>query len=131
MTVTSAAPLPAPTPVVRRRNAWNVAALLTLTLGTVLLLLAGAVVALVTVYANAGDSVESGWNVVAVLLLIVMIGVSGLAGIPALIAAVLAAVGLIRRGRNAFGITLLVVGLFFSLQLVLTPQFVACYPSCF
>ena len=126
-------PEPAPLPVtsVKRRYGWNIASGVTLLGGGLLTVIAALLVGLLEVMSSPITDDQYGWNVLAVVVIAFTVAVSGFGGIPALIAAVLAAIGLVRHGRTVAGILLLVISLLLSLQLVSIPGFLNCYPVCY
>lgn len=122
---------PEPAPSIKRRYGWNVASGMTLFGGGLLTVVVALVVAVLEVMSSPITDDQYGWNVLAVVVIAFTVAVSGFGGIPALVAAVLAAVGLVRHGRSVVGILLLVISALLSLQLLSIPGFVACYPVCY
>ena len=116
---------------ITRRYGWNVASGITLFGGGILTVVVAIFVAVLEVMSNPITGDQYGWNVLGVIVIAFTVAVSGFGGIPALVAAALAAIGLVRHGRSVAGILLLVISALLSLQLLSIPGFVACYPVCY
>ena len=116
---------------IKRRYGWNVASGITLFGGGILTVVVAIFVAVLEVMSNPITGDQYGWNVLGVIVIAFTVAVSGFGGIPALVAAALAVIGLVRHGRSVAGILLLVISALLSLQLLSIPGFVACYPVCY
>lgn len=113
----SAPPAPPAVPQARRPgNRWNVASLLTLIGGHVLVFVGGLVFAAVLIFSNPVTGDQAGWNVLAFVLLPIGALNAGYAGIFAVLALVFAIIGMRKYGRSTFGIVMIVVSALFSLQ---------------
>ena len=129
--MTTPEPAPAPAPSIKQRYGWNIASGITFLGGGILTVIAAVVVGVLEVMSSPITDDQYGWNVLAVVVIAFTVAVSGFGGIPAVIAAVLAAIGLVRHGRTVAGILLLVISLLLSVQLARIPGFVSCYPVCY
>ena len=105
-------------PVKKPINKWSVAALLTIGLGHILAVLVGLVYATVIISANPITGDQAGWNVLAFIILPFQVIDQGYASIFSVVAAVLAIIGLVKRGKSTLGIIVLVLTLLFSLKVI-------------
>lgn len=111
-----AAPQPVAPPVSRPGNRYNVASLLTLIGGHVVVFLGGLIFAAVIILSNPVEGDQAGWNILAFILMPIGALRSGYVGIFAVVALVLAIVGMRKYGKSTFGIVMIVISALFSLQ---------------